>query len=295
MKVSILILTHNEAANLPACLGALSWCHDIVVVDSGSEDRTVAIAQGYGARILHRPFDNFAGQRNFGLHNGCFRHDWVLHLDADEVVTQAFAGALAALEPNGDLDAWRVPFKTIFFGTWLRHSGMWPTYQVRLGHVLRLRFVQIGHGQREALPPQRVGVFPEALLHNSFSLGLKHWLYKHIRYAYDEARVIVDPCRNKGAISPMLFARDGMTRFRAAKSIALDLPPFTRPVARFLYIYFYRRGFLDGKAGFVYAVMLAVYEAMIAILVYEMRNQNASGSSETLSSPRSNPSCQTST
>lgn len=271
MNVSILILTHNEAANLPACLDALTWCNDILVIDSGSTDDTVEIARQRGARILTRPFDDFAGQRNFGLEVGNFRHDWILHLDADEIVTDAFLAALRALPETTAVDAWRVPFKTIFFGKWLKHAGMWPTYQVRLGHAQRLRFVQVGHGQREDLPPERVGEFPEALLHYSFSHGLRRWLDKHVRYAADEAAVIVTEPQQPGALRAMLFGADRTTRRRGAKALAAGLPLFARPLARFVYVYLVRRGFIDGGPGFVYAVMLSVYEAMIALLVYEAR------------------------
>ncbi|NBB16029.1 glycosyltransferase [Caulobacter sp. SLTY] len=269
MKVSILILTFNEAANLPACLAALSWCDDILVIDSGSTDDSVEIAKAHGCRLLHRPFDDFAGQRNYALEHGDFRHEWILHLDADEIVTPAFLAALEALQPTDHLDAWRVPFKTIFFGQWLRHAGMWPAYQVRLGHAQRLRFVQVGHGQREDLPPERVGDFPEALLHYSFSHGLRRWLDKHVRYAADEAAVIVAARAEGAKETAKLSSSDPTERRRAAKALAGRLPLFLRPVARFVYIYFVRRGFLDGRAGFVYAFMLSVYEAMMAILAYE--------------------------
>lgn len=267
MKVSILILTHNEAANLPACLGALTWCDDILVIDSGSTDASVEIARAHGARLLHRPFDNFAGQRNHALEHGDFRHEWILHLDADEIVDANFLAALQALEPTQALDAWRVPFKTMFFGRWLRHAGMWPAYQVRLGHARRLRFKQVGHGQREDLPPERVGDFPRALLHYSFSHGLRRWLDKHVRYAADEAAVIAAGSESVQG----LFARDRTQRRRALKALVGRLPGFLRPPARFFHIYVVRLGFLDGRAGFVYAVMLSVYEAMIAILVHEAR------------------------
>lgn len=197
MKVSTLILTFNEEGNLPACLAALSWCDDIVVLDSGSTDKTIEIARRHGARILERPFDTFAAQRNFGLDAGSFRHDWVLHLDADEVLTPAFREHIASLAPMPAIDAWRVPSKTILFGRWLKHAGMYPTYQVRLGHRERLRFKQVGHGQREDLSSDRVATFPEPYLHYNFSHGMRRWLEKHIRYAQDEAREII--ARRRGA------------------------------------------------------------------------------------------------
>lgn len=264
MDVSILILTYNEEANLPRCLGALEWCDDIVVVDSGSTDRSVQIAQAYGARVLTRPFDNFAAQRNFGLAQGAFRHDWVLHLDADEVVTEEFVNALRALEPQNEIDAYNVPSKTVLFGRWLKHAGMWPSYQVRLGHRERLRFKQVGHGQREDLPPDRLDTFPEPYLHYNFSHGMRRWLQKHMRYAEDEAALI-------GATASAQQAERGSATSsrRRLKRIANRIPLFLRPAARFSYVYFYRQGFRDGRAGLIYAVMLAVYEGMIAVFAYE--------------------------
>ena len=87
MSISILILTLNEEKNLPACLEAIAWCDDIVVLDSFSTDGTVEIAKKFGVRVYQRQFDNFAGQRNFALTNFDFRHEWVFHLDADEIIT----------------------------------------------------------------------------------------------------------------------------------------------------------------------------------------------------------------
>jgi len=272
MIVSTLILTYNEAVTLPACLAALSWCDDIVVIDSGSRDQTVEIAHSFGARVLTRPFDNFAEQRNFGLDNGELRNEWVLHLDADEIVTEPFAKALASLEPQPGCDAWRVPFKMILFGKWLRHAGMWPAYQVRIGHVRRLRFISVGHGQREAVPPEKVSIFREPLLHYTFAHGFRAWLEKHLRYANDEARLIVSDGKANGAVIAQLFSRNGNTRWRGAKALASLLPPFARPFARFVFIYFYRLGFLDGAVGFVYAFMLSLYEGMIGLLIYELRH-----------------------
>jgi glycosyltransferase involved in cell wall biosynthesis len=269
MKVSILILTHNEEANLPACLSALSWCDDILVLDSGSTDRTLYVAKSNGARILSRPFDNFADQRNHGLEFGEFRHDWVLHLDADEIVTREFASAIQALTPPAGVNAYRIPSKAILFGHWLRHAGMWPVYQVRLGQRTHLRFKQVGHGQQEDMPSGQVGEFSEPYLHYSFSNGMRRWLEKHIRYAEDEAKYVRDQ-RARSTFSIIFAGRgDGTSLRRRAKAVAAHLPFFLRPFVRFLYVYFLRQGFRDGRAGLAYAMMLSVYEGMVSVFCYE--------------------------
>lgn len=269
MKVSILILTYNEAANLPACLSTLGWCDDIVVLDSGSTDATLEIAAAHGARLMSRSFDTFADQRNYGLHEGGFRQDWVLHLDADELVTSEFVAALERLQPETAIDAYQVPSKMMFFDGWLKHAGMWPTYQVRLGHRDRLRFRQVGHGQREDLPPERVGMFPEPYLHYSFSHGLARWLQKHVKYAADEAAFLLELRAMPSPPKVEQAAADATARRRRVKALSARLPFWIRPFARFLYVYLVRQGFRDGQAGLVYALMMSVYEGMIAILAYE--------------------------
>ncbi len=267
MDVSCLLLTYNEEENIGACLQALSWCDDIVVVDSGSDDATVQIAKAHGARVLSRPFDDFAGQRNWGLENGDFRHEWVLHLDADEIVTPQFISALQSLRPPSEIDAYNVPSKTILFGKWIRHAGMYPTYQVRLGRRDALRFIQVGHGQREDLPAEKVGTFDEPYLHYSFSHGMAGWLAKHVRYARDEAALII--AQRRGEVEETATGGGSAQRRRAAKARAARLPAILRPFMRFAYIYLLKQGFRDGRAGFAYAFMLSVYEGMTAIFVIE--------------------------
>jgi glycosyltransferase involved in cell wall biosynthesis len=269
MKVSALILTYNEAANLPRCLDALAWCDDILVLDSGSTDPTLEIAQVHGARVLSRPFDNFADQRNFGLEAGGLWHEWVLHLDADEVVTPQFAAALVDLVPAHNIDAYLVPSKLMLFDEWLRHAGMYPTYQVRLGHRDRLRFRQVGHGQREDLASDRVGTFKEPYLHYNFSHGFAEWLARHIRYAQDEAALTAARETSTGRPRLRGIFQDGTQRRRLAKSLAGHAPWVLRPFLRFFYILVVRQGFRDGIAGLTYAMMMAVYEGMIAVFAYE--------------------------
>jgi glycosyltransferase involved in cell wall biosynthesis len=269
MKVSTLLLTFNEERNLPPCLRALAWCDDIIVVDSGSTDSTREIALQAGARVLQRPFDDFASQRNFGLEKGEPRHEWVLHLDADEIVTQPFLDRLNALEEVDGIDAYRVPSKIVILGHWLRYAGMYPAYQVRLGRRDRLRFKQVGHGQREDLPPAAVGTFNEPYLHFNFSHGLAAWLRRHVRYAEEEARQLVALRTGRQLTSGRWLGVDSTDRRRRAKDLAAKLPLMMRPASRFLYVFVWRRGFLDGRYGLLYALMLSVYEGMIAILAAE--------------------------
>ena len=264
MKISILLLTFNEAENLPSCIAALDWADDIVLLDSFSHDDTVEIAEKFGARVYQRAFDNFAGQRNFALNNFDFKHEWILHLDADEIVPKKLYVEMLQAVECGAFDAWRIPSKMIFFGHWLRYSGMYPSYQVRLGHRDRLRFKQVGHGQREDLPLDRVGTLAEPYLHYSFSKGFTEWVEKHNRYSTDEAHAAAASLANGIGIDwTGLVSRDPTRRRRALKVLSWRLP--FRPTLRFLYMYLLRRGFLDGHAGFVYCRLLTIYEYLIVL------------------------------
>jgi glycosyltransferase involved in cell wall biosynthesis len=268
MKVSVLLLTLNEARNLPRCLDALAWCDDIAIIDSGSTDDTLDIARSRNVRVLYNPFRDFADQRNFGLTEAKFRHPWVLHLDADEVATPTFVEQLLALESKDGIDSFYVASKLMMLDQPLVHAGLFPNYQVRLGRLGVLKFKQVGHGQREDMPRERVGTFDEQYLHYAFSNGLKHWLKRHLDYAEAEAQVLVD-ARSRPMPWRDLLSRDRVVLRRSAKLLAFLMPLSMRPLLRFIHVYIVGRGFLDGRAGFLYASMLATYEAMLAILAYE--------------------------
>jgi hypothetical protein len=170
----------------------------------------------------------------------------------------------------GRYDAWRLPFKMMFMGRWLRYSGLYPSYQVRLGHRDRFRFKQVGHGQREDLAPERVGTLTEPYLHDSFSKGLSDWVEKHNRYASAEAREAVRLLATGGGRDwAGLLAREPTRRRRALKALSIRLP--LRPLLRFLYMYLLRRGFLDGRAGLTYCRLLAIYEYLIVLKTRELR------------------------
>ncbi len=269
VAVSVLILTLNEEQNLGACVAALHGFDDIVVLDSYSTDQTVQVAQSLGARTYQRTFDNFAGQRNFALDNIEFSNDWILHLDADEVSTDELRDEIRRVIEDPDLDAYRVPSRLMFIGRWLRYSGMYPTYQVRLGRKKVLRFAQVGHGQREDLDPRRVGTLKQAYLHYSFSKGLSDWFERHNRYSTDEARITVAQLRDGMRVDwAGLLSVAPTRRRRAIKELSMHLP--FRPLLRFFYMYILRLGFLDGHAGWTYCRLMATYEFMIAAKAREM-------------------------
>jgi glycosyltransferase involved in cell wall biosynthesis len=265
--ISVVILTRNEETNIARCLDSVSWSDDVLVVDSFSEDRTVEISKGYGARVIQRPFEDFASQRNFAVEQGNLKHEWVLHLDADEVVTSELRTELATVM-FGEKDAYRVSSRLIFCGRFLRHAGLFPWYQIRFGRKGALRFKQVGHGQRETLKPERIGTLKSSLLHFNFSKGLHDWIERHNRYSTAEAWQSVYSDDNDVSIRDLLsIATD--RRHRAAKKFLRRLP--CRPTLRFIYMYLLRGGILDGEPGFTYCWLLAWYEWLIVLKEREIR------------------------
>lgn len=259
---SVLLLTLNEERNLPACLQALNGVDDIVVLDSGSTDKTVEIAQAAGARIIVNPFRDFAQQRNDGLRLGQFKHAWVLHLDADELLTpelKAECEQIARRDP-AEVDGYYIAPKMIFHGRWIPRCTDFPAYQGRFGHAQRFRFVQVGHGQRED-PSLRMGTLQASYLHNLSVHSDVELEEKHRRYAVHEARAFLARTKPQRPSLSGLFSREKLVRRRTLKALSQHLP--FRGALRFLYQYLWRRGFLDQSAGFSYCCLLARYEGWI--------------------------------
>lgn len=273
IPVSVLILTLNEGRNIGRCIRSTGFSDDVVVLDSFSSDDTVEQAESAGARVHQRSFDNFASQRNYALDNIGLEHEWVLHLDADEVVTPELIEEIARAIKDPRFVAYRIASKLIFMGKWLRYSGMYPVYQVRLGRSDRLRFVQVGHGQRENLDGSLVGTLRQPYIHYGFSKGLADWIERHNRYSTDEAvqgheRLQVGRVAFKG-----LFSAGPMVRRRALKQLAERLP--FRPLLRFCYMYLLKLGILDGRPGYVYCRLMSQYEFWTVLKIREFHSREA--------------------
>lgn len=274
---SVVILTLNEERNLPICLASLTGCDDVVVLDSGSRDRTAEIAGAAGARVVVHPFENFADQRNFADRSVGFKHPWVFHLDADERMTPELMIECAQVARNNpsDTDGFFVAPRMLFRGRWIPHCTDFPAYQARFVHAERFRFVQIGHGQREA-PDMRMKRLAATYLHDLSADGEEALLSKHRKYAREEAAAHLAPqptacataARAAHLARPRLISKDPLQRRRALKALSQRLP--ARGLMRFIYQYLLRRGFLDGTPGFAYCVLLAKYEHWIA---QEIRRQ----------------------
>ena len=260
LPISVVVLSHDEAGNLPRCLGALRGCGELVVVDDGSADGSRRIAADGGARVVEHPFVSFADQRNWAMDSAGLRHDWVLHLDADEVATPELMGEIRRRLPS--LSPGSVGFlarKVMLEEKWLRFSADYPVFVPRLIHRQGPRYAMRGHGETLAAAPEASVYLDEPMLHYTFSKGWAEWRARHLKYAAAEAARI----RAGGTSFPFraLCSRDRAARRAAARALSYRLPG--RPSLRFLYAYLFRLGFLDGAAGLRFCRAMASYERMI--------------------------------
>lgn len=272
MTISVLILTLNEERNLPACLEAVKWCDDIVVLDSCSTDRTVEIARSYGARVYQRPFDDERTHRTYSIREIPFRHPWVYNPDADEIATPELCEEMRAIatDPTRREVAFRMRFKVMFMGRWIRYSSLYPTWFMRFFRPDRISFERQVH--LHYVPDGPEGRLENHFLHYTFNNGLSAWFEKHNRYSALEALETLESLRGKWPLAfDGLLAPDPVARRRVLKEMSFRVP--FRPTLRFLYMYLFRLGFLDGHAGLTYCRLLAIYEYMIVLKVQELRRR----------------------
>lgn len=267
MGVSILILTKNEEPNIGACIEALAGFDDIVVLDSLSGDQTREIARNLGARVVERPFDNWAAHQNWAMENIQFRNPWVFYLDADERMTPELRREIEgiAADPTRPEVAWFCGRRNFFMGKWIRHA-MPPGTIMRFFRPERIRFERLVNPVPKVDGP--VGYLTRMFDHHNFSKGLTEWFDKHNRYSLFEAmegmQVLDSPAGLGG-----LFASDRFARRLALKELSFRMP--FRPTLKFLWMYVLKRGFLDGRAGYVYCRLQAIYECMIVLKMREIQ------------------------
>ena len=273
MSISVLILTLNEEANLPRCLSGLQWCDDIVVLDSFSTDATGEIATNAGARFIQREFDDFAAQRNYGLHSITYKNDWVLMLDADEEATPELVEEMQRVtkESPADYVLFRMRRKDFLFGQWMRRCNAYPTW---FGRLVKPTAVQVTRSVNEEYHADgQVGHLEGHLLHYSYNAGLHDWFQEQNLHSTMEAqRLVNEQDRHRWRFRD-LVAGDPTVRRRALKHLALATPG--RPILYFIYFYILRGGFLDGRAALTHSILRAYYEYMIDVKVKEGRRREA--------------------
>jgi len=245
VSVSITVIARNEEAQIAACLESVRWADDLVVLDSGSTDRTVTIARGYTDRVYTVPWQGFARTKNLALDHA--RGDWVFSLDADERVPPELAAEIqAVVARDGPADGYRVARRNYFRGRWIRRLGWWPDYTLRLFRRDKGRFVDREVHESVAVQGQ-VGNLRHPLEHYTYD-NLSDFVQRMDRYSRLAARELHKQGR------------------RPHWGELLWRPGFT-----FLNLYLVKGGFLEGRDGFTLAVLYSMYNFLKYAKLQEMR------------------------
>ena len=274
VPVCILVPVKNEAHNLPRALASVQWAEEIWVVDSQSTDGTAEVASAHGARVVQFTFNGtWPKKKNWALDSLPFARPWVFILDADEVLPPAAEVEIRAIvaDPNHPVDGYWINRRFFFLGQWLRHA-YYPNWNLRLfrhalGRYEQLTAAATASGDNE-VHEHVVVRGPTARLscemdHYAFP-SIEVFVEKHNRYSNWEARVAV--AEESGEPGPQLGS---VARRRRLKRWVRGLP--FRPTLRFAYVYFWQRGFLDGRAGFYFARLHAIYESLSLMKTHELR------------------------
>jgi glycosyltransferase involved in cell wall biosynthesis len=285
--VAAVVLTYNEEKNLPDCLAALAgWVQQLFVVDSGSTDRTVAIAREAGAVVVAHAFEHYGAQRNWAIDHLPVEAPWTLHVDADERITpelrSSITAALASDESRAaSVAGFLVSRRTMFMGRWIRHGGHYPAWHLRL--------MRTGAGRCEdRLYDQHFFVSGavqklQGDLIDTLTPDVATFTARHLRWAALEAAEHDTPPEAAGRIRGRLATDNAIEQRRWLRDWYARLPLFVRPTVYFLYRYFVRLGFLDGRAGLVFHVLQGFWFRFLVdtlILERRLRREEAVASKE---------------
>jgi glycosyltransferase involved in cell wall biosynthesis len=281
IPVSVLIPAKNEEANLPACLESVKRADEVFIVDSQSSDRSAEIAESYGAKVVQFHFNgHWPKKKNWSLENLPFHNEWVLIVDCDERITPELWDEIAVAIQNPNYNGYYLNRRVYFLGKWIRHGGKYPDWNLRLfkhqkGRYENLSTEEIRNtGDNEVhehvILEGAVGYLKKDMEHMDFK-DIYHWLDRHNRYSNWEARVYLNMLTGKddsATIGANLFG-DAVQRKRFLRKVWVWLP--FKPTLRFILFYIIRLGFLDGKAGYVYARLISQYEYQIGVKLYELK------------------------
>jgi glycosyltransferase involved in cell wall biosynthesis len=282
LPVSVIIAARNEAKNLPRCLQALKNVAEVYVIDSQSTDETVEVARAHGAQVVQFHYQGgWPKKRQWAMNTLPIAHDWILLLDADEVLTPELAEEirLAIQNPancNPVIDGYFIQLRTWFLGQALCHGdvGLWKLSLFRRGkgrYECRLKDQNASMADMEVhehvVVEGTTAKLKNPIIHHNVE-SLSRYIQKHDEYSNWEARVLLQGEKNSGELPPALFGTQAQSR-RWLKKKLYAVPG--SPVLLFLYRYFLRLGFLDGTPGLIYCGFQAVQMFHTKSKIYELK------------------------
>ena len=289
--VAAIVLAYNEERNLPECLASLQgWIEQLFVVDSGSTDGTVEIARSYGAVVVEHPFETYGAQRNWALENLPLTSPWILNVDSDERVTPELRASIEEVLRRDDASAvgYLASRRTMFMGRWIRHGGHYPVWHLRLFRRGRGRCEDRLYDQHFLCdgPTRKLS----GDLIDTLTTSIATFSLRHVRWAQLEAEEQGVAAQAAGRVRGRLLSGNAIETRRWLRESYNRGPLFVRPVLYFLYRYFLRLGFLDGREGLVFHFLQGFwYRFLVDALIFEraMMARRASGPEHAATTPDS--------
>jgi glycosyltransferase involved in cell wall biosynthesis len=273
VRISVIVLTHNEEHNLPACLESLRGLDcEVFVVDSGSTDRTVGIAKAAGAEVVQHPFEHYGAQRNWAQENLLISGEWVLHLDADERLTPELVTEIRRVlrERTQEVDGFLLRKRTIFMGRWIKHGGHYPSYHLRLFRKGRGRCEDRLYDQH-FLVDGRIGRLEHDYL-DVITSDLSTWTLRHTRWAELEVRETLRDHDDGSRVQPAALGTPIERKRWLRDSVYGRSPLFLRAFLYWFYRYVVRLGFLDGVEGLIFHFLQGCwYRFLVDAKIYEQK------------------------
>lgn len=258
--VCLVVIVRDEERNIGPCLASAPRCGRRLVVDGGSRDATVALAEAAGAEVVRNPWPGYSAQYNFAF--GLVRAPWTLLLDADERVGSDLECEIDSALAASSVDAWDIPRANFFCGKWMRHGGWYPDYQTRLFRTGTARYEMRAVHSRLIVDGSR-GQMRCPIEHYSYA-SIADWVRKINSYT------TLEVC-NKDLEFEAIRAEWAGYDLKMRMKYWLRRAP-GRPLLRFMWMYLWNQGFRDGRRGLVLAVLSAFYEYLAAAKYEEARS-----------------------
>jgi glycosyltransferase involved in cell wall biosynthesis len=281
ISLALIVMTYNEAVNLSYCLKSVQGvAQEIYIVDSGSTDETIEIARRYTDQVAVHPFVNQAQQFNWALENLPIQSEWIIRLDADEMLSPELVQELVQLLPQlpQTVTGLSVKYRMFFMGKWIRHGDYYPTWLLRIFRRSKGRCENRWMDEHIQLIEGETYQLKNDLLHNNHK-DLTFWTMKHDGYARREMLDLLGHAQNE----PDKVIQSSLTGFQHQRkrwfkgNVYARAPLFLRAFAYFLYRYFFRLGFLDGVEGLIFHVLQGFwYRFYVDAKIWEVQHTHDS-------------------
>jgi len=275
ISLSVIILTYNEEINLPCALNSVvNWADQVFIVDSFSTDKTLDIAKSYNVPVYQNLWKDWATQRNWALDNLPLKHDWVLFLDADECVSTKLSEEVRGTLKNvpDEVNGFYINRRFKFLGRELKHGSYNPNWVLRLVRTNKLRILSAGDSEYFKVEGKVLRL--KSFMFHEDKKDLAFFINKHNKISELATKKLFNKEKNSNEDDPRRYAVEGKYRVLLKENILNKLPLFWRPFFLFIYKYFLKLGFMDGKEGLIYYFLHDFwYPFLIDAKILEMRKK----------------------